>query len=100
MRDNARSLKPLVGEELEEEINKYLIDFRKHPHTLVDVERELRDAAIFFADWQRQQIMKDAVNGIVYLNVDSDPYEKVIKTEAVKEMIHNELVKVIIIKEN
>ena len=66
----------LVCEELENEIKRYL-------HEVFDRDNTVSDVARYFANWQKEQIMKDAidakigsfVNGTIYdadFNIDSN----------------------------
>ena len=49
--------------------------------------------------YQKKKLMKQAVTGITHLIVDVwDPYETVIRTDAVKDMKHGTLVKFVILK--
>lgn len=65
------------------------------------IEEYIKQACIDGAQWQREQMLKQAVSGITHLVVDVwDPYETVIRTDAVKNIKHGTLIKFIILKEN
>lgn len=49
-----------VSEELNEEIRKYLIDFKGYPHVMDEEEKNMIKMARHFANWQKQQMIDKA----------------------------------------
>lgn len=49
-----------VSEELDEEIRKYLIDFKGYPHVMDEEEKNMIKMARHFANWQKQQMIDKA----------------------------------------
>lgn len=54
-----------VSDDLNDEIRKYFLSYKGYPHVMDETEREIKKAIIYFANWQKQQMMKDAVQGFV-----------------------------------
>ena len=50
-----------VSEDLKEEIRKYLLAYKGYPHVMDDTERGIKDAAIYFANWQQERDEADRV---------------------------------------
>ena len=58
-----------ISDDLNDEIRKYFLSYKGYPHVMDETEREIKKAIIYFANWQKQQMMKDAIDG------DIDFYE-------------------------
>ena len=55
-----------VSEELDEEIRKYLIDFKGYPHVMDEEEKNMIKMARHFANWQKQQMIDKACEWLKY----------------------------------
>lgn len=92
-----------VSDDLNDEIRKYFLSYKGYPHVMDETEREIKKAIIYFANWQKQQMMKDAVQGFVnaeYQDVVSVKSRAIAGEERKKLGLHLcARIKLIIIKE-
>lgn len=93
-----------VSDDLNDEIRKYFLSYKGYPHVMDETEREIKKAIIYFANWQKQQMMKDAVQGFVnaeYQDVVSVKSRAIAGEERKKLGLHLcAKIKLIIIKED
>lgn len=50
-----------ASEDFNDEIRKYLLAYKGYPHVMDKTEWDIKKACIHFVNWQKQQMMKDAV---------------------------------------
>lgn len=92
-----KNWKETVSEELEEEIRKYLVEYKGYPHVMDETEKEMVKIARHFAKWQKKQMMSKAIDGEVgYWNQRGLS----VFMELPRELEEDDKCKVIIIKED
>jgi len=54
-----------ASEDFDDEMRKYLLAYKGYPHVMDETEWEIKKACIHFANWQKEQLMKDAIDATV-----------------------------------
>ena len=94
------SIEEPANEDLEEEIDRYYSDWQFDDDTIYE---DMRNICRHFAEWQKQQMIKDAVNGTVCHrngNVGDIYFQSDSVLSAKYQFKYGERIKIIIIKEN
>lgn len=90
------SIQEPASEDLEEEIDRYYSDWQFDDDTIYE---DMRDICRHFAEWQKQQIIKDAIDATI-LDIDAQTVELGLWPEKLLDIKEGDKVKIIIVKEN
>lgn len=93
--DTLESEKPMNQEGLEEEIKRY-----GREEMPVVLESDLNDIARHFANWQKEQMMKEAVEGVVYRYESYQRIATAIVVDINRELLGNKVNVIILPKED
>ncbi len=90
-----------ASEDLEEEIDRFEDWINNFNQSDYPTSYTVRDIARHFAEWQKQQMMKDAVDAFVntYENTDDSNYVEFVTEQSPYKFKETEKCKIIIVKE-
>ena len=86
------------SEDLKEEVKRYYSDNFTYISSDQPTLSILTNVAHYFAEWQKEQMMKEAVEGFIFQSEDYYPKELVAQYNG--ELKHGDKVKIIIVKED